>query len=320
MKTIALTGATGFIGRHLMSELSKRGYKVRALLRRPAPFALQCDSAVIGDLALPQNLAAAFLDVDAVVHSAGIAHAMSGIPADDYRTINTEGTVALAQAAARAGSRRFVFLSSIRAQAGPSSDVTLTEDCEPRPTDDYGRSKLAAEQKLAKLDHDWVSLRPVLVYGPGVKGNMAALASLARSRFPLPLGRLRAKRSLLAVDNLVEAVAHALAAPEPLCRPFIVTDPQPLTISEMIAAMRSAIGRQPGLIPMPEWLLKMVLAATGKGDWIHRLCSPLVASSSALQGIGWSPRVDTRAGLAALMNSPQNSRDGIQNDLTKRSP
>jgi nucleoside-diphosphate-sugar epimerase len=320
MKTIALTGATGFIGWHLMSELSKRGYKVRALLRRPAPFALQCDSAVIGDLARPQNLAAAFLDVDAVVHSAGIAHAVSGIPADDYRTINTEGTVALAQAAARAGSRRFVFLSSIRAQAGPSSDITLTEDCEPRPTDNYGRSKLAAEQKLAKLDHDWVSLRPVLVYGPGVKGNMAALAGLARSRFPLPLGRLRAKRSLLAVDNLVDAIAHALAAPEPLCRPFIVTDPQPLTISEMIAAMRSAIGRQPGLIPMPEWLLKIILAATGKRDWIDRLCSPLVASSSALQGIGWSPRVDTKAGLAALMNSLQNSRGGIQNDLTKRSP
>ena len=320
MKTIALTGATGFIGQHLMSELSKRGYKVRALLRRPAPFALQCDSAVIGDLARPQNLAAAFLDVDAVVHSAGIAHAMSGIPVDDYRTINTEGTVALARAAARAGSRRFVFLSSIRAQAGPSSDVTLTEDCEPRPTDDYGRSKLAAEQELAKLNHDWVSLRPVLVYGLGVKGNMAALAGLARSRFPLPLGRLRAKRSLLAVDNLVDAVVHVLAAPQPLRRPFIVADQRPLTVSEMIAAMRSAVGRQPGLIPVPEWLLKIAFSAMRKRDWIDRLCSPLVASSAALQGLGWSPRVDTQAGLAALMNSPANSRGGIQNDAMTRAP
>ena len=83
MTTIALTGATGFIGRHLMSELPKRGYKIRALLRRPADVALQCDSAVIGDLARPQNLAAAFADVDAVIHSAGIAHAMSGVPTDD---------------------------------------------------------------------------------------------------------------------------------------------------------------------------------------------------------------------------------------------
>lgn len=286
-----------------MRELPKRGYQVRALLRRPAEFALNCDSAVIGDLARPQNLAAAFLNVDAVVHSAGIAHAMSGVPADDYRTINTEGTIALARAAARAGSRRFIFLSSIRAQTGPSSEVTLTEDFEPHPTDDYGRSKLAAEKELAKLDHDWVSLRPVLVYGAGAKGNIAALVGLARSLYPLPLGSLTAKRSFLAVDNLVDAVGHVLAAPEPLRRPFIVADSRALTVSEMIAAMRSAIGRRRGLIPVPEWLLKIAFSATGKRDWIDRLCSPLVASSLALQGTGWSPRVDTQVGLAALINS-----------------
>lgn len=299
MKTIALTGATGFIGRHLMSELPKRGYRIRALLRRPVQFTLKCDSAVIGDLARPQNLAAAFLDVHAVVHSAGIAHAMSGMPADDYRAVNTNGTIALARAAMHAGARRFVFLSSIRAQTGPSSDVILTEDLEARPTDDYGRSKLAAEQGLAELDHDWVSLRPVLVYGPGVKGNMAALVALARSHYPLP--RLMAKRSLLALDNLVDAVSHVLAAPEPLRCSFIVADPEALTVSEMIGVMRSAIGRRPGLIPVPEWLLKMILGATGRREWIDRLCSPLVVSSSALQRLGWSPRVTTQAGLAALV-------------------
>jgi len=301
MKTIALTGATGFIGRHLMSELPKRGYKIRALLRRPSDFALQCDSAVIGDLARPQNLSAAFADVDAVVHSAGIAHAMSGVPADDYRAINTEATVALAQAAARAGARRFVFLSSIRAQSGPSADVTLTEDLEPHPTDDYGRSKLAAEQELAKLDHDWVSLRPALVYGPGVKGNMAALAALARTPYPLPLGGLTAKRSLLALDNLVDAVAHLLGASGPLRRPLIVADPQPLTVADMIRALRAGIGRRPALIPVPESLLKSALRAGGRQEWIERLCSPLVASSAALQGLGWSARVQTPEGLAALM-------------------
>ena len=256
---------------------------------------------MIGDLVRPQNLAAAFADVDAVVHSAGIAHAMSGVPTDDYRAINTDGTIALARAAARAGSRQFVFLSSIRAQTGPGSDVTLNEDFEARPTDDYGRSKLAAEQELAKLDFDWVSLRPVLVYGPGVKGNMAALAALARSSYPLPLGGLTAKRSLLAVDNLADAVAHVLAAPDPLRRPFIVADSQALKVSEMIVAMRSALGRQPGLIPVPQWLLKFVLRVGGRGDWIDRLCSPLVVNTSALQKLGWFPRVETSEGLAALM-------------------
>ncbi len=299
MKTIALTGATGFIGRRLMSELPKRGYKIRVLLKHPVPFALNCDSAVIGDLARPQNLAAAFLNVDAVVHSAGIAHAMSGVPADDYRAVNTNGTVALARAAMHAGARRFVFLSSIRAQTGPSSDVILTEDLEAHPTDDYGRSKLAAEQELARLNHDWVSLRPVLVYGPGVKGNMAALVALARSHYPLP--RLMAKRSLLALDNLVDAVAHVLAAPEPLRRSFIVADRETLPVSEMIGIMRSAIGRWPGLVPVPEWLLKVILKATGRPEWIDRLCSPLVVSSSALQRLGWSPQVTTRTGLSALV-------------------
>ena len=173
---------------------------------------------------------------------------MSGVPSDDYRAINTNGTIALARAAVRAGARRFVFLSSIRAQTGPSSDVMLTKDIEARPTDDYGRSKFAAEQGLAELDHDWVSLRPVLVYGPGVKGNMAALAALAHSRYPLPLGGLMAKHSLLALDNLTDAIAHVLAAPEPLRRSFIVADPEALTVSEMIGAMRFAIGRRPGLI------------------------------------------------------------------------
>src|SRR5438552_2235436 len=127
MTLVALTGATGFIGRQLTAELPKRGYRVRVLLRRPAQFSLDCDSAIIGDLARPQNLAAAFRDVTAVVHSAGLAPGMSGMPTDDYRTINVEATAALARAAERAGARRFVFMSSIRAQCGPSAFGTVTE-------------------------------------------------------------------------------------------------------------------------------------------------------------------------------------------------
>jgi UDP-glucose 4-epimerase len=134
-----------------------------------------------------------------------------------------------------------------------------------------------------------------------MKGNMAALAALARSRYPLPLGGLTAKRSLLALDNLADAVVHVLGSPEPLRRPFIVADPQPLTLGEMIAAMRAAVGRRPGLVPVPEWLLKAALRAAGRAEWIDRLCSPLVASSAALQARGWSPRVQTPAGLAALL-------------------
>jgi UDP-glucose 4-epimerase len=303
MALIALTGATGFIGRQLVAELPKRGHRIRVLLRRPAQVPLDCDSAVIGDLARPQNLTAALRDVSAVVHSAGIAPGMSGTPADDYRAINTEATGALARAAERAGVKRIVFMSSIRAQCGPSAEGVVTEATPAQPADSYGASKLAAEQELAKLAMDWVALRPVLVYGPGVQGNMAALVAAARARYPLPLSRLTARRSLLALDNLVEAVAHVLAMSQPLCRPLIVADPQALTVAEMITAMRTGLGRRPGLFPVPEALVKFGLLRSGKDAWVERLCHPLVASSAALQALGWSPPVTTAAGLAALMNA-----------------
>src|SRR5215471_19982971 len=116
---LALTGATGFIGQHLLRELPKRGYRLRVLLRRPSSVPMQCASAVIGDLARPMNMSAALEGVDAVIHSAGIAAGMSGVPEDDYRVLNTQATIELARAARRAGARRFVFLSSIRAQCGP---------------------------------------------------------------------------------------------------------------------------------------------------------------------------------------------------------
>src|SRR4029453_12656346 len=169
---VALTGATGFIGQRLLRELPKRGYRLRVLLRRPSTVAMESASAVVGDLARPQNMAAALADVDAVIHSARVAHAMSGVPGDDYRMLNTEATIARARAAQRAGAKRFVFLSSIRAQSGPTSEQVLTEALPAQPTEAYGRSKLAAEQGLAELGLDWVALRLVLVYGAGVKGNM----------------------------------------------------------------------------------------------------------------------------------------------------
>src|ERR1700730_9637641 len=203
---IALTGATGFIGQFLLRELPKRGYRLRVLLRRPSIVPMESASAVVGDLAQPQNMAAALADVDAVIHSAGIAHAMSGLPEDDYRILNTQATIRLARAAQRARVKRFIFLSSIRAQSGPTADHVLTEALAPQPTDAYGRSKLAAEQGLAELDLDWVALRLMLVYGPGVKGNMEELVRLARSPYPLPLARLDAKRSLLSLENLAAAI------------------------------------------------------------------------------------------------------------------
>jgi nucleoside-diphosphate-sugar epimerase len=300
---LALTGATGFIGQYLLRELPKHGYRLRMLLRRPASVPMLTASAVIGDLARPQNMSAALEGVDAVIHSAGLAHGMSGVPEDDYRVLNTEATIGLARAARRAGAKRFVFLSSIRAQCGPTSDTVLTEAVEPRPTDAYGRSKLAAERGLAELDLDWVSLRAVLVYGSGVKGNMAQLMRLARSPFPLPLGSLGARRSLLALENLSAAIEAVLAAPGTLRRAVIAADPQALTVAEMIAAMRSGLGRQPHVFPLPAALIELLLRAAGREEIHQRLSGSLVADPSALISLGWAPPLATPAGLAKLMQA-----------------
>ena len=298
---IALTGATGFIGRHLLRELPKRGYRLRVLLRRPSQTAMDSASAVVGDLARPQNMSAALAGVDAIIHSAGIAHAMSGRPEDDYRILNTEATIGLARAAERAGVKRFVFLSSIRAQTGPAAEDVLTENLEPRPTDPYGKSKLAAEQGLDQLGIDWVALRPVLVYGPDVQSNMATFVRLARSPYPLPLASLEARRSLLSVDNLVDAVDAVLTATTPLRRPFIVADAERLTVPEMITAMRAAIGRRPGLMHVPAPFLAMALRVARRAEWYQRLTGSLVVDPSDLRRLGWTPRIATPAGLAALM-------------------
>jgi UDP-glucose 4-epimerase len=300
---IALTGATGFIGQYLLKELPKHGYRLRVLLRRPTMLPAGCASAVIGDLARPYNMAEALAEVDAVIHTAGLASTMSGIPEDDYRLFNTEATVAFAKAAQRAKVKRFVFLSSIRAQSGPTCEGVLTEERDARPTDAYGRSKLAAEQGLAETDLDWVALRLALVYGPGVQGNMARLINLARSPYPLPLAGLKSEHSLLGLDNLVEAVDTVLAAKPPLRRPLIVADPEPLTIGAMIAAMREGLGRRPGLFYVPKPVLRGALRAAGRADPLEPLFGSLVADPSALARLNWVPPVATRVGLATLLRN-----------------
>jgi nucleoside-diphosphate-sugar epimerase len=300
---IALTGATGFIGQYLLQELPRRGHRLRVLLRRPTNMLVQGSSAVIGDLSRPQNMGAALAGVDAIVHSAGLPGAMSGFPQDDYRILNTEATIGLAQAAHRAGVKRFVFLSSIRAQCGPTAEQVLTENLEPRPTDAYGKSKLAAEEGLARIDVDWVALRLVLTYGPGVKGNMAQLMRLARSPYPMPLGGLKARRSLLSLDNLVEAIDAVLATREPLRRPLIVADPEPLRLPEMVAAMRRGLGRSARLIRVPAPMLRPLLAWAGRPELYEQLTGSLVVDPAALRRVGWRPSTQTAAGLADLMRT-----------------
>lgn len=297
---ILVTGASGFVGPHVVARLLAEGYRVRVAQRRAQPTQDGVEAVVTGDLAQPLDWSAALDGVDHVVHMAGLAHAGPGLDEMLYRRINTDATLELAEAAVAAGIGRFVNLSSIKALSGAFDGPPLDDAAVPAPDGAYGRSKLASEQGLARRDLDWVSLRPVLVYGPGVKANMAALLRLARLPLPLPLGGLAAPRSLLAVENLADAIVFALTPVCPARRAYIVADAETTSVAEMIAAMRAGMGRGPGLIPVPASWLRGLAGLAGKGDAFAKLSGGLVARPEALLRAGWRPPVATKAALARM--------------------
>lgn len=300
---ILVTGASGFVGPHVVSALKAAGYRLRLAQHRAEAAPDDVETVVTGDLAAPIDWQPALAGVDHVVHLAGLAHAGPGLDEALYRRINTHATQALAEAARRAGIQRFVYLSSLKALTGAFDAPPLHDGDAPAPDDAYGRSKLAAEQALAQLDLDWVSLRPVLVYGAGVKANMAALMRLARLPVPLPLGGLQAPRSLLAVENLADAILFALTPACPARRCYLVADPEPISVADIIAALRKGAGRKPGLIPVPASWLGLAARLAGKQAAFVRLNGSLVARPEALLSAGWQPRLGTRAALMRLAAS-----------------
>lgn len=300
---VLLTGASGFAGRALAVSLTAAGWTVRAPARRPTDLPEGSEFVPIDDLATVE-WAPLLRGVDAVVHSAALAHAGPGLDEAPYQRINRDATLRLGQAAAGQVSR-FVFLSSIRAQSGPSADHLLTEDSPARPTDAYGRSKLEAEEGLARLDLPAVALRPMVIYGPGVKGNVALLLRLARLPVPLPLRGLDNPRSLLSLDNLASAVDFALDAIVPLRGPLIVADSEPLGLGEIVATMREAMGRPTALWPAPQAMLAAGLRLAGRGDAWDRIAGQLQASPARLVRLGWQPPVpSTREGLRRWLSPP----------------
>jgi nucleoside-diphosphate-sugar epimerase len=299
---VLVTGATGFVGCALVPALAQRGYQVRAAVRGrgAAPFPPNVGIVPQGDLAAPIDWVPLVAGCDAIVHLAGIAHTGSGISDDRYDGINHRATAELAKAAERTRVKRLIFVSSIRAQSGPAADHVLTETDDARPTDAYGASKLAAEIAVRASGLRYTILRPVLVYGPGVKGNLAALVRLADSNHLLPFGSISSRRSLLNRASLIDAITFALQNAAVEGETYIVADRRPITLKDMVAALRRGLGRERRLVPIPRFLLRAALQITGRGDLLERLDGELIAYPTKLITAGWRPTEDTASELEQL--------------------
>jgi nucleoside-diphosphate-sugar epimerase len=312
---VLVTGASGYVGRALLSRLSLTpSVCCVAAVRRTTPY-IQTDFNVLPRIVVDSidgstDWGNALTGVTNVVHAAARVHVMSDNsvnPLGEFRLVNVDGTLNLARQAATAGVARFIFISSVKVNGEFTlQNQAFTEYDEPGPIDSYGQSKYEAEQGLhqiaAESGMQIVIIRPPLVYGPGVKANFAQLMRAVVRCWPLPLGAVHNQRSLVALDNLVDLIVTCITHPKAANETFLVSDGQDLSTTELVRMMAHAAGVPARLLPLPVWALQAGGALLGKGDAVQRLCGNLqVDISKARSLLGWVPPVSVEEGLRRTM-------------------
>lgn len=309
-----LTGATGFVGSAIIERLRlEQGNKPANAprLRACARNVSGLDAATVEPVHVPEitgdtDWKTALQGADVVIHAAARVHGMKESAADPlaaFRAVNVEGTLNLARQAAAAGVKRFIFISSIKVNG---EDTTLgnpyRHDDQPAPEDPYGQSKALAEAGLTELARETgmelVIIRPPLVYGPGVKGNFAAMMKLARKNLPLPLGAVQNQRSLVALDNLVDLIVTCIDHPQAANETFLVSDYHDVSTTELLTLMTQASGKKPRLLPVRMGLIQWSAAALGMKAVADRLCGSLqVDITHTMETLGWTPPVSVEEGV-----------------------
>ena len=304
---VLVTGANGFVGQAVLLRLNGMS-NVTAIgsVRRAPIFADVGTPLMVGELSSQTDWSAALAGVQAIVHTAAHGcHARGGRydSLTEFRRVNVAGTLNLARQAAAMGVRRFVFISSIKVNGEhtlPSQPYTA--DDVPAPIDSYGISKYEAEVGLHQLaketELEVVIIRPVLVYGPGVKGNFRAMMHWLHLGIPLPLGAIHNQRSLVALDNLVDLIATCLHHPAGANQIFLVSDGEDFSTTALLRSTVAALGRSARLIPVPVSVLRIAARLLGKEDLAQRLCGSLQVDMSKTRAVlGWTPSVSADTAL-----------------------
>ena len=305
---IAITGASGFVGHSVATRLRLLPcLEVRALARHtPLNPVTGVKYFFGGDMKAPEQWASALMGVDTLVHLAARAHVLeerSVDPLEEFRRVNVEGTLELAEKAAAAGVRRLIFISSIGVNGLQSENgKPFSEVDDPHPKNPYSISKWEAEKGLHRLAietcMEFVIIRPPLVYGRNAPGNFGVLMRALRQCLPLPLGAIDNRRSLVALDNLVDLIVTCIDHPAAANQTFLVSDGEDLSTTDLLRRMGRALGKPARLLPVPPALLKAGAALVGKPELAQRLCGSLqVDISKTRELLGWTPPISVDEGL-----------------------
>ncbi len=302
---ILVTGANGFIGRNLCAFLKEKGYFVRGAVRDNECGVSGVDEYIqVGDINESTDWQQALAGVDTIIHLAARVHIMNDPEADPveaFRKVNVLGTERLARMAAKAGVKRFIFISSVKVN-GEGFQVPYTEKDAPAPQDAYGISKMEAEQVLASVAADTglktVVLRLPLVYGPGVKANFKNLIKIASSGLPLPFKGINNRRSFLYLGNLVDVIITCITHPLAVGETFMVSDGQDVSTPDLIKMIACAIKKKAVLFYLHPGILKALCKIVGKDEELEKLTGSLLVDSSKIKNLlGWRPSFTLEEGI-----------------------
>lgn len=293
MQKILVTGASGFLGTEVCNALKRRGIPFAATVRAKT----KDDQIEVGDLTNTTNWAAALSGCDVVIHLAARVHVMNDCTNASlaaYRMVNVDATINLATQAVEQGVKRFIFVSSVKVNGEKTTDKPFSALDRPAPIDLYGQSKFEAECALQKLSQETglelIIVRPPLIYGPGVRANFLKLMQLVKLGVPLPFGNIQNRRSLVALDNVVDLLILCSHHPYAAGKTFLVSDDEDVSLSSLITLIARSMDKHPILVPVPANLMMSCANLFGKAEKANRLFGSLqVDITGTKECLGWRP-------------------------------